>query len=102
MIRLGAHLSISGGYDKALDRTLEIGGNTLQIFSGSPRVWNRPSPSDQALETFKAKKDKYDIDPIFFHALYLINLASLTDTAQKSVEVLIWELNLAAQMDIVA
>ncbi len=101
MIRLGAHLSISGGYDKALDKTIAIGGNTLQIFSGSPRVWKRTPPSNQAIQTFLEKKAKLNIDPVFFHAIYLVNLASLTPTAQKSVEVLIWELNLAAQMDVV-
>ncbi|NOY15298.1 MAG: deoxyribonuclease IV [bacterium] len=100
MIRLGAHLSISGGYDKALDRSLAIGANTLQIFSGSPRTWKRPETASEQLTNFKTKKNTLDINPVFFHALYLVNLASPTETGQKSVDTLIWELNLAAKMDV--
>ncbi|PIQ71715.1 endonuclease IV, partial [Candidatus Roizmanbacteria bacterium CG11_big_fil_rev_8_21_14_0_20_37_16] len=36
-MNIGAHLSIAGGYHKALERIVDIGGNCLQIFSASPR-----------------------------------------------------------------
>ena len=33
-MKFAAHLSIAGGYEKALERAAAIGANALQIFSG--------------------------------------------------------------------
>lgn len=76
MRRLGAHLSIGGGLDKAVERTVAIGGNCLQIFSGSPRGWQMKLPSKEEAERFKNLCIKHDVKPIFIHAKYLVNLAS--------------------------
>ncbi len=99
-IKLGAHLSVSGGYEKAILKAKEIGANCLQIFSGSPRVWARPNLSKEDIEIFVAQKQNYNIDPIYFHAPYLINLAGFSRTRELSKKTLIWELNLAPQLDI--
>jgi len=101
MLRLGGHLSIAGGYDKALDRSVAIGGNSLQIFAGSPRLWKRPQVDTGVIDRFKTKSEQLDIKPIFFHASYLVNLAALNDVADKSIEILVWELKLASQLGIV-
>ena len=45
--RIGIHLSTSGGVFKAAERAHEIGANTFQIFSSSPRMW-RPTQIDPA------------------------------------------------------
>ena len=37
--RIGVHLSTTGGAWMAVDRAVEIGANTFQIFSSSPRMW---------------------------------------------------------------
>ncbi|MDY6780774.1 MAG: endonuclease IV, partial [Halobacteria archaeon] len=39
-LRIGAHVSVSGGVNKAAERQEEIGGNCGQIFAGSPRTWS--------------------------------------------------------------
>ena len=39
MRRIGAHVSISGGLDKAVERIVGMGGNCMQIFSSSPQMW---------------------------------------------------------------
>ena len=39
---LGAHVSAAGGISKAIDRIEEIGGNAVQVFTQSPRMW-RPT-----------------------------------------------------------
>ncbi|MFB6173423.1 MAG: endonuclease IV, partial [Halobacteriales archaeon] len=36
---IGAHVSIAGGIDNAVERQVEVGGNCGQIFTTSPQVW---------------------------------------------------------------
>jgi len=99
-MKLGAHQSISGGYSEALKRITNIGGNCLQIFSSSPRGWNFAKPNEDEIKQFVELKDKLKIDPIYFHATYLINLADDSRTGHMSKMSLINELNLAQKLDI--
>ena len=98
--KLGAHLSISGSYTNPLKSIVEKGGNALQIFSCSPRGWNNADVSDHQLSEFLSKKKELGIDPIYFHACYLINLADEGNTGHMSKKALVHELNLAAKMQI--
>jgi len=100
MHKLGAHLSIAGGYEKALERIVKIGGNCLQIFSASPRGWNRIIVTEKQIQDFIQLKKKLAVDPIFFHASYLINLADGDRIGSFSKKNLIAELNAAAQLGI--
>jgi len=100
MIKLGAHQSISGGYLEALKRINNIGGNCLQIFSSSPRGWNFAKPDDKEIEQFLTLKSKLLIDPIYFHATYLINLADDSRVGHMSKLSLISELNTASRLKI--
>jgi len=36
---IGFHVSISGSIDQAVDRALEMGCTTFQIFTRNPRGW---------------------------------------------------------------
>lgn len=98
--KLGAHLSISGGYEKALESIHNKDGNCLQIFSASPRGFNFAKPSQEQIDIFLHKKQKLQIDPIYFHASYLINLADGNRTGDISIQMLINELNLAPKMQV--
>lgn len=100
MTKLGAHLSIAGGFPKPLDRIKDIGGNCLQIFSHSPRGWGFPLPPPSQIDEFKKKKKELGIDPVYFHASYLVNLADDGYGGKLSVESLIKELTLASEMGI--
>lgn len=90
---IGAHVSASGGIDKAVERAAALGCTCVQIFSGSPRVWVR---GDQAkIDTAKvsSKQSELSIAPIFTHSLYLLNLASDNpDLVAKSVSALKYDL----------
>lgn len=99
-LKLGAHQSISGGYSEALKRITNIGGNCLQIFSSSPRGWNFAKPSDDEIRQFIETKTKLKIDPIYFHASYLVNLADNDRTGHMSKMSLISELNLAPKLGV--
>jgi deoxyribonuclease-4 len=86
-MRIGFHVSISGGFSLAAQRGHEVGCSTMQIFSRNPRGWTvKPLDRDDIVE-FKRLREQYDISPVFVHANYLINLASTKpDLYQRSIE----------------
>lgn len=100
MFKLGAHLSIAGGYEKAVESITKIGGNCLQIFSSSPRTWADAKINGDQIKIFLTEKKKKNIDPVYFHACYLVNLADSAEVGEKSVHSLIYELNFASKMNV--
>ena len=73
---IGAHVSSSGGIDKAIDRAVEMGADSVQVFTQSPRAW-RPTNHDPAsFERFRDKRAEGAIGGVLCHAVYLTNLAS--------------------------
>ena len=100
-MKFGAHLSISGGYHKALERIKNIGGNCLQIFSTSPRGWNFAKVDEKQVSVFAELKQKLRINPVYFHASYLVNLADNDRIGILSKKSLINELEVASQLKIV-
>ena len=99
-LKIGAHLSSAGGFDRAVENIIKIGGNCLQIFSTSPRMWRFPRLDEDKIRRFIEKRQEFSVDPVYFHASYLINLADGGDTGKKSIQMLISELNLAARLGI--
>lgn len=99
-MKVGGHLSIAGGHALALQRAKDIGANALQIFAGSPQLWNLPTITDDQVENFVKQKAALDIDPIYFHAPYLINMADPAFIGEKSKKRIIDELQLAEEMGI--
>ena len=97
---LGAHQSIEGGYLKALVRVKSIGGNCLQIFSTSPRGWNFTKIDEVQSLDFLETKSELNIDPIYFHASYLINLADQGRIGSLSKLSLVSELTIAPKLKI--
>jgi deoxyribonuclease-4 len=75
-VQIGAHVSSSGGIDRAIDRAVEIGADSVQVFTQSPRAW-RPTNHDPAsFERFREKRAEAGIGGVLCHAVYLVNLAS--------------------------
>lgn len=74
--RIGAHLSTSKGIVETVKSARSIGANCLQVFSGSPRMWRRTSLDRIDATAIKRAQKENDVQPIFTHALYLVNLAS--------------------------
>ncbi len=97
---IGAHQSTAGGYDKAVVSVSEMGGNCLQFFSTSPRSWRPANPSDEIIDLFRGARERYAVDPVYFHASYLINLAGTPDGQEKSKLSLTSELKLASRMGV--
>jgi len=75
MVLLGAHESIAGGLDRALDRAGVHGARAVQIFTKNARGWQaRPLVAAQVQE-FRAARSAADL-PVLAHASYLINVAA--------------------------
>lgn len=90
---IGAHVSISGGFDQAILRGEKIGATCIQIFTKSNRQWQAKAIEQQDAENFITQQQKSTIEIVVAHASYLINLGSSnTLTAEKSVHALIEEL----------
>ncbi len=91
--RIGGHVSTSGGLQNAITNTLAIGGNAIQIFAGSPRMWARSLYSPELAEGFRNSVTQADLNPVYIHALYLTNLASDNpELVQKSKTALITDM----------
>lgn len=75
----GTHASAAGGVDKALQRAVDVGATSAQIFSKNERQW-RAKPLDPAVvERFHEERERTGIRQMVVHDSYLINLASPKD-----------------------
>ena len=84
--RIGIHLSTSGGVYKAAERAHEIGANTFQIFSSSPRMWRPARVDPDHCAQMRRLRDLYDCAPLVIHTSYLVNLCSQSEEVrQKSI-----------------
>jgi deoxyribonuclease-4 len=73
---LGVHVSGAGKIYESLNRAHDLGCNTMQIFARNPQQWQGNTLNDADVEEFKARRNKFKVDPVFIHISYLINLAS--------------------------
>jgi len=76
-VRLGIHTSTSGSLEGAARQAADLGANTFQIFSASPRMWRAGAPHPQQIRLLDAARHRYDLHPLIIHVNYLINLATL-------------------------
>jgi deoxyribonuclease-4 len=88
-VLFGAHVSSAGGISNAIDRIEAIGGNAVQVFTQSPRMWKPTAHSEEELERFRARRREARVRHVACHALYLVNLASRdAEIREKSFEAL--------------
>jgi deoxyribonuclease-4 len=69
---LGLHVSPAGGLPKAVERGVERGCESIQIFTQSPRRWAPTNHSEESSAEFRASP----IQSVVIHALYLSNAAT--------------------------
>lgn len=75
-MRIGAHISVSGGYGKALDYADSVGCECAQIFAKSPRQWRGSAIDPENAATFRRLREERGFGPVFTHTAYLINPAT--------------------------
>jgi len=72
----GYHVSITGGLHKAFNRANDLECDVIQIFVGSPQIWQTPKVPDSSVEKFKLAWKESKVKQVLVHAAYLPNLAS--------------------------
>lgn len=93
---LGAHMSIAGGYYKAVIAARKAGCDCVQIFTKNNNQWRAKPLTDEDTAKFRDELKAQNITAPLSHASYLINLASPKDELrQKSIDALIVELERA-------
>ncbi|HEU4970442.1 MAG TPA: deoxyribonuclease IV [Gaiellaceae bacterium] len=80
----GAHVSAAGGISKSIDRVEEIGGNAVQVFTQSPRMWRPTEHGKDEIKRFRRRRRETRIKAVSCHALYLVNLASRDETVREN------------------
>ncbi|HTW78294.1 MAG TPA: deoxyribonuclease IV [Terracidiphilus sp.] len=97
--RIGAHLGTTGGASNAVERAKEIGANTFQIFSSSPRMWRAPKVDPKQAARMKELRAKLDVGPLVIHTSYLVNVCSQSsEVRQKSIDAFRGEIERALQL----
>ncbi|MEE6211169.1 deoxyribonuclease IV [Salarchaeum sp. III] len=101
MLRVGAHVSIAGGVDNAVEREVEVGGNCGQIFTHSPQVWQDPNIGDDEAAAFRDDTTAELDGPWVIHSSYLVNLCTpKDDLREKSIDSMQKEVDAADELGI--
>ena len=96
---IGGHVSTRGGIDKAVDNAVAIGAEVIQTHPSPPQTWRRLTVDDQMVQAYRDKARAADLRGHFFHAVYLINLATTSATLLKqSVGSLVFYMELAERI----
>lgn len=75
-IKIGIHTSIAGHPVHAVEAAAQLGCDTFQIFSASPRLWHGKSIPEAEAALFRERRAQTGLAPLAIHDNYLINLAS--------------------------
>jgi deoxyribonuclease IV len=99
-VRIGAHVSVAGGLERAVGNATAVGCESLQVFVSNARGWAPPPVDPAADERFRADLQAAGLGPLFVHAPYLVNFASASPlTRERSREVVAATLAKAAAID---
>jgi deoxyribonuclease-4 len=80
---LGAHLSIAGGLERALERGRDLDCDAVQLFLKNQRQWAARPLGDAEVRAFRAARRATGLRTVFAHASYLINLAAPAEPAWR-------------------
>lgn len=84
---LGAHMSIAGGYYKAVEAAAQCEMDCVQLFTKNNNQWRAKPISDEDVRLFRDALDETGIQKPCSHSSYLINLASPKDDLwEKSID----------------
>ena len=101
MTILGAHMSIAGGYYKAIASGVQETCDCVQLFTKNNNQWKAKLITDDDAERFHQQLDIHHITHTLSHASYLINMGSPKDELwRKSIDAFIIELQRADQLRI--
>ncbi|MGB6369582.1 MAG: deoxyribonuclease IV [Atribacterota bacterium] len=95
-MKIGCHVSIAGGVDNSVIRAEELRCSTMQIFSKNASTWREKILKEDEVESFRENLKNSNINPVFIHTSYLVNLASPSDELYfKSINAFLEEMKRA-------
>jgi len=90
---LGGHMSIAGGFYKAVEAGDSIDCTAIQVFTRSNRQWKAKAITQKDVDAFQEALKNSDIRSVVAHVPYLINIGSPNSkTRHASISVLKEEL----------
>lgn len=99
---LGAHMSIAGGYHKAVEAAAELSMDCVQLFTKNNNQWRGKPITTDDVRLFRESLERTGIQAPCAHDSYLINLASPDDTLwQKSLVAFVDELERAEALGLI-
>ncbi len=102
-MRIGVHMSVSGGKHMAFETAKELGCEAIQMFVRNVRGWTSGPLKKKEIDDFLEKKMEFkeEIWPVISHNSYLVNLASLDkEKLEKSFNAMLDELTKVDQLQI--
>lgn len=72
----GSHVSCAGGLENSIIAANSLDINTIQIHPTAPQQWNFKPFSPGVEDEFLKALESSTVQKVFFHAIYLINLAT--------------------------
>lgn len=101
MLRLGAHMSIAGGVDRAIERGASIGCAAIQIFLKNNMQWRGKKITVGEAKRFQLRQRETGIGSVFAHSSYLINLAATNASFHRqSIVAVVDEIRRADQLGV--
>src|SRR3972149_1144723 len=90
---LGAHMSIAGGVDKAIERGAALSCTAIQLLTKNANQWRGKALNDEEIGRFITLRKGSKISKIFAHDSYRISLASASPALRvKAIHALIDEM----------
>ena len=83
MLELGAHMSIAGGHERAIERAAAFEMVACQIFTKNANQWNAKPIEPALAERFRERWAESAVRSLVAHDSYLINLASPDDALRE-------------------
>lgn len=101
MAILGSHMSIAGGYYKAVAAAEKAGCDCVQLFTKNNNQWRAKEITNDEADKFRSLLQELGITHPISHDSYLINLASPDpELWKKSIDAFVVELQRAEQLGI--
>ena len=90
---VGAHMSSAGGLVRAVERAVDAGCRSLQVFTKNSNQWAGKPVDRVEAAAFRKAAAAAGLAPLVSHSAYLINLASPDPAVRtRSVEALVDEI----------
>lgn len=72
----GAHMSIAGGVDRAVERGANVGARAIQLFTKNNTQWKGKPIGEAEAAAFAVNAERLKVAAVAAHDCYLINLAA--------------------------